>query len=186
MAEEKKQSPPWKRPVSTLAPAWMSASVDRLEHERAETLDSARKKQKETPREGAEESQAAASSAAASSAAASGQATGSPSPVSLPPPVHDDMKNFKYVSLTPAAFTPTRHLFMCAGRPMVVPCFVYSPTPPTFVMPSRSHSPCISCCPSCFLLPYLMSSLSLPPEMTHACVCGHSFACECADPKPSM
>ena len=30
---------------------------------------------------------------------------------------------------------------MCAGRPMVVPCFVYSPTPPTFVMPSRSHAP---------------------------------------------
>ena len=22
--------------------------------------------------------------------------------------------------------------------------------------------------------------------MTHACVCGHTFACECADPKPSM
>ena len=31
-----------------------------------------------------------------------------------------------------------------------------------------------------------MSSLSLPPEKTHACVCGKTFAFEGANPKPSM
>ena len=143
MADEQQQSrPPWKRaqPLASLTPPWLGAQVDRLEHAREETLDSARKRQKETPREEAEESQAASSSAAASSAAATGEPTAS-GPEGLPPRVAEDMKNFKYVSLTPAAFLPTRHLFMCAGRPMVAPCFVYSPTPPKFVMPSPSHAP---------------------------------------------
>ena len=142
MAEEKQPNRPWKRQVPPLAPDWMSAQVDRLERGREEHLDSARKRQRETPREGDEAMQPGASSAAPASSA-SGQATELPSPVSLPPPVSvsEDMEAFRYVSLTPASFLPTRHLFMCAGRPIVVPCFIYSPTPPTFLLPSLSDAP---------------------------------------------
>ena len=136
MADDKQPTPPWKRQVNPLAPDWMEASVCRLEEARAETLDSARKRQ----REGDEEKPAAASSAAPASSA-SGQATELPSPVRLPPQVSEDMRKFRYVSQTPASFSPTRHLFMCAGRPIVVPCFMYSPTPPTFLMPSLSDAP---------------------------------------------
>ena len=142
MAEEKQPNRPWKRQVPPLAPDWMSAQVDRLERGREEALDSARKRQRETPREGDEPMQPGGSSAAPASSA-SGQATELPSPVSLPPPVSvsEDMEAFRYVSLTPASFLPTRHLFMCAGRPIVVPCFIYSPTPPTFLLPSLSDAP---------------------------------------------
>ena len=143
MAEEEPPPRPWKRPVApldSLATSWMNAQNSRLEFARDEALDSARKRQKETPREGAEPMQGSASSAAAASSAA-GQATELPSPVSLPPPVSEDMAKFRYVSLTPASFLPSRHLFMCAGRPIVVPCFIYSPTPPTLLMPSLSDAP---------------------------------------------
>ena len=141
MADDKQPTRPWKRVVApVLAPDWMSASVVRLEEAREETLDSARKKQRETPREGDEEMAAASASAAAASSA-SGQPTELPSSVSLPPPVSEDMRKFRYASLTPASFAPTRHLFMCAGRPMVVACFMYSPTPPSFLMPSLCDAP---------------------------------------------
>ena len=95
----------------------MNASVVRMEEERDEALDSARKKQRETP-EGDEEMPAAAASA-----------SGQPSE-SLPPPISEDrlsedMRNFRYASMTPASFAPTKHLFMCCGRPMVVASFMY-------------------------------------------------------------
>ena len=126
MADHQQPSQQWKRQPLSAAPDWMTAQVHRLEETRAETLDSARKKQRETPRE-ADEGMPAASSSAAPGSSPGGQATELPSPVSLPPPVSEDMRKFRYVSLTPASFSPTRHLFMCAGRPMVVPCFMYSP-----------------------------------------------------------
>ena len=140
MADDKQPTRPWKREVYPLGPDWMSASVRRLEEARAETLDSARKRQRETPREGDEE-MAAASASAAAATSASGQPTELPSSVSLPPPVSEDMRKFRYASLTPASFAPTRHLFMRAGRPMVVACFMYSPTPPSFLMPSLCDAP---------------------------------------------
>ena len=60
MADDKQPTRPWKRVVApVLAPDWMSASVVRLEEAREETLDSARKRQRETPREGDEEMAAA-------------------------------------------------------------------------------------------------------------------------------
>ena len=140
MADDKQPTRPWKRVVTPLAPDWMSASVGRLEEARAETLDSARKRHRETPREGDEEMAAASESAAAASSA-SGQPTALPSSVSLPPRVSEDMRKFRYVSMTSASFAPTGHLFMCAGRPMVVACFMYSPTPPSFLMRSLCDVP---------------------------------------------
>ena len=134
MADDKKpDKQPWKRVVHPiLAPAWMTASVHRLEEAREETLDSARKRQRETPREEDSEMAAAAGSSASGEPTASGS-------VSEPPSVAEDMRNFRYASMTPAAFYPTRHLFMCAGRPMVVACLMYSPTPPL------SHAKSLRC-----------------------------------------
>ena len=133
---------PWKREVNPiLTPAWMEASVERLEEAREEILlEMARKKQRETPREGDEERPEASEEMAAASSA-SGQPTARPSSASLPPQVSDDMAKFRYASMTPASFMPTRHLFMCAGRPMVVACFMYSPTPPSFLTPSLCDAP---------------------------------------------
>ena len=144
MADKKDPSRPWKRSVvPVLTPDWMTASVVRMEEAREETLDSARKRQRDTPREGDEEMPAAEASAPAASSG-TGQPTELPSSASLPPPVSEDMRNFRYASMTPASFQPTRHLFMCAGRPMVVACFMYSPTPPSFqvsvMLPRKRHS----------------------------------------------
>ena len=88
MAEEQQPTRPWKRSVvPVLAPDWMTASVVRLEQAREETLDSARKRQRETPREDDEEMPAAAASSAAASSA-TGQPTELPSgSESLPPPM---------------------------------------------------------------------------------------------------
>ena len=120
---------PWKRQVfPELAPDWMTASVVRLEETREETLDSARKRQRDTPREEDEE-MPAAGAYAAQATAFSGEPTASGS-TSEPPSVAEDMRNFRYTSMTPASFQAARHLFMCAGRPMVVACLMYSPTPP--------------------------------------------------------
>ena len=116
MSEEQQPQRPWKRQVEPLGPEWMKASVGRLEEVRAETLDSARKRQRE-----AEEAEPAAESAA------SGVPAEYPSQKCLPPSVAADMRRFRHLTMTPASFVPQRHLFMCAGRPMVVPCFMYSP-----------------------------------------------------------
>ena len=141
MADKKDPSRPWKRSVvPVLTPDWMTASVVRMEEAREETLDSARKRQRDTPREGDEEMPAAEASAPAASSG-TGQPTELPSSSSLPPSVSEDMRNFRYASMTPASFQPTRHLYMCAGRPMVVACFMYSPTPPSFLMPSLCDAP---------------------------------------------
>ena len=78
MADDKQPTRPWKRVVAPLGPDWMIASVGRLEEARAETLDSARKRQRETPREGDEEMAPASASAAAASSASS-QPTALPS-----------------------------------------------------------------------------------------------------------
>ena len=109
MSEEQQPPRPWKRQVAPLGPDWMSASVGRLEETRAETMDSARKRQRE-----------AASSSAAAESSASGLQTTLLSQESLPPPVAEDTRRFRHVTMTPASFVPQRHLFMCAGRPMVV------------------------------------------------------------------
>ena len=116
MSEEQQPNRAWKRQVVPCGPEWMTASVARLEETRAETLDSARKRQRE-----AESAEPAAESSG------SGLQTTLLSQESLPPPVAEDMRRFRHVTMTPASFIPQRHLFMCAGRPMVVPCFMYSP-----------------------------------------------------------
>ena len=119
MSEE--QPPPnreWKRKVEPLGPDWMKASVERMEESRAETLDSARKRQRDAQ---------TASPAAESSGSVSLLQETLLSQESLPPPLSEDMRTFRHVTMTPASFMPQRHLFMCAGRPMVVPCFMYSP-----------------------------------------------------------
>ena len=145
MADDRpNETRPTGRMPLAMGPDWMSASAARLEEAREETLDSARKRQR-TPRAGDEEMAAASSSAAAASSA-SGQPTVS---VSLPPPttsIAEDMKKFRYASLTPAAFLPTRHLFMCAGRPMVVGSFMYSPTTPSFLKEAPQHNPMVWDC----------------------------------------
>ena len=138
MADDKKPTQPWKRSVApVVVPDWMTASVVRLEEAREETLDSARKRQRETPLEEDEEMPPVGAYVAAASSA-SGEPTASGS-VSEPPSVAEDMRNFRFASMTPAAFYPTRHLFMCAGRPMVVACLMYSPTP------SLSHAKSLRC-----------------------------------------
>ena len=121
---------PWKRQVQPiLTPHWMTASVVRLEEEREEALDSAaRKKKRDTPREQGEE-EPPVGAYVAQAAASSGEPTASGS-TSEPPSVADDMRNFGYASMTPASFQAARHLFVRAGRPMVVACLMYSPTPP--------------------------------------------------------
>ena len=116
MSEEEQPNRAWKRQVHPIAPDWMKASVGRLEETRAETMDSARKRQRE----------AESASPAAESSGSALQST-LLSQESLPPPVAEDMRRFRHVTMTPASFIPQRHLFMCAGRPMVVPCFMYSP-----------------------------------------------------------
>ena len=130
MSEEQQPNRAWKRQVVPCGPEWMTASVARLEETRAETLDSARKRQRE-----AESAEPAAESSG------SGLQTTLLSQESLPPPVAEDVRRFRHVTMTPASFIPQRHLFMCAGRPMVVPCFMYSPTPPSFLMPSLCDAP---------------------------------------------
>ena len=133
---------PWKREVyPVLTPAWMEASVERLEEVRKEILvEMAKKKQRETPREGDEKMEEVSEEMAASSSA-SGPATAGPSSASLPPQVLDDMAKFRHASMTPASFMPQRHLFMCIGRPMVVACFMYLFTPPSFLTPSLCDAP---------------------------------------------
>ena len=130
---EQPPNPPWKRMVTSLGPDWMSASVERLEEARAETLDSARKKQRDTPREDPDEEMFSPSASATAASASSGQRRALPSSASLPPRVSEDMEKFRHMTLTPASFVPQRHLFMCAGRPMVVALFMYSPTHPPFL-----------------------------------------------------
>ena len=133
---------PWRREVpSILTPAWMEASVSRLEEAREEILqEMARKKHRETPREGDQEVKEEIEEMPAASSA-SGSASQLGSSVSLPPQVSEDMAKFRYASMTPASFMPTRHLFMCAGRPMVVACFMYLLTPPSFLRPSVCDAP---------------------------------------------
>ena len=108
MSHNKISQSEWKRQVVPSGPMSMAASCARLEETGAETLDSARKGQRE-----AESSEPAESSGSAVQ-------SGGPS-------VHEDMRDFRYRTMTPASFVPQRHLFICAGRPMVVPCFMYSP-----------------------------------------------------------
>ena len=142
MADDDETANPWKREVpSILTPAWMEASVSRLEEAREEILqEMARKKHRETPREGAVEVKEEIEETPAASSA-SGSASQVRSSVSLPPQVSEDMAKFRYATMTPASFMPTRHLFMCAGRPMVVACFMYSPTPPSFLTPCLCDAP---------------------------------------------
>ena len=139
--------PTGRRPLP-LGPDWMSASVARLEEAREETLDSARKRQR-TPRAG-DVDMAAASSSAAAASSVSLPPPAPPQPTVTPPPSNtspaEDMKKFRYASLTPAAFLPTRHLFMCAGRPMVVGSFMYSPTTPSFLKEAPQHNPMVWDC----------------------------------------
>ena len=108
MSQKQPSQSEWKRQVVPHGPMWMAASCARLEETRAETLESARKRQKE-----AESSEPAESSGSAVQSGA--------------PSVHEDMRDFRYRTMTPASFVPQRHLFICAGRPIVVPCFMYSP-----------------------------------------------------------
>lgn len=115
-SEEQQPNRAWKRQVEPLGPDWMKASVGRLEETRAETMDSARKRQRE-----------AESASPAAESSGSGLQSTLLSQESVPPPVAEDMRRFRHVTMTPASFIPQRHLFMCAGRPMVVPCFMYSP-----------------------------------------------------------
>ena len=115
----------WKRQVYPICtPAWMTAQVVRLEEEREETLDSARKKQRASPRGEEDEEAPPVGVYVAQAAAASGEPTASGS-ADEPPSVPEDMHKFRYASMTPASFQVSRHLYMCSGRPMVVPCLMY-------------------------------------------------------------
>ena len=135
MSDEEQPRRTWKRQVQPMGPEWMTASVGRFEEARGETLDSARKRQRE-----AESAEPAAESSG------SGLQTTLLSQESLPPPVAEDVRRFRHVTMTPASFIPQRHLFMCAGRPMVVPCFMYSPHLQPFscqvsvMLPRKRHS----------------------------------------------
>ena len=122
--DENPKKKPWKRQVTPhLTPAWMTASVARMEEERVETLDSARKKQRNT--EGEEDEPATRVGVyVAQAAAVLGEPTASSS-ASEPPTIAEDMRKFRYASMTPASFQAARHLFMCVGRPFVVPCLMY-------------------------------------------------------------
>ena len=111
MADHEQPKPPWKRQVTPFGPEWMKASCARMEEARAETLEQKRQRD--------------AASAMAAGSSGSGLQTSLPSGESLPPPVAEDMRRFRFVTMTPACFVPQRHLFMCAGRPIVVPCFMY-------------------------------------------------------------
>ena len=94
---------PWKRQVfPILTPDWMTASVVRMEEAREETLDSARKRQRDTPREEDEE-MPPVGAYVAQATASSGEPTASGS-TSEPPSVAEDMRNFRYASMTPASF----------------------------------------------------------------------------------
>ena len=115
MSQEQPPQSEWKRQVVPCGPQWMAASCARLEETRAETLDSARKRQRE-----AESSEAPAQSSGSASQETFSQESEEPN-------VHEDMRNFRFATMTPASFLPQRHLYMCAGRPIVVPCFMYSP-----------------------------------------------------------
>jgi hypothetical protein len=57
-----------------------------------------------------------------SGAASSGAVNRRESP---PPPnnIAADMKRFRMATMTPASFVPQRHVCICVGRPIVVPCF---------------------------------------------------------------
>ena len=116
MSQEQPPNPEWKRQVVPCGPDWMAASVVRLEERRAETLDSARKSQRE-----------AESSGAPAQSSGSGLQNTLNSQESIAPTVVEDMRHFRHMTMTPASFVPQRHLYMCAGRPIVVPCFMYSP-----------------------------------------------------------
>lgn len=97
-------SQPWRRKVEPECPPWMEESVERLEKKRAEYMTANQKRQLAIADEPA------------------GASSSSGLHESLPPPVdwHEDMKRFRHASMTPASFAPTRHLYMCCGRPMVV------------------------------------------------------------------
>ena len=107
MSHNKISQSEWKRQVVPCGPMSMAASCARLEETGAETLDSARKGQRE-----AESSEPAESSGSAVQSGA--------------PSVHEDMRDFRYRTMTPASLVHLRWSF-CAGRPIVVPCFMYSP-----------------------------------------------------------
>ena len=117
-AMSSQEQPPeeWKRQVVPCGPDWMAASCARLEETRAEVLDSARKRQRE-----------AESSGAPAQSSGSGLQNTLNSQESIAPTVVEDMRHFRHMTMTPASFVPQRHLYMCAGRPIVVPCFMYSP-----------------------------------------------------------
>ena len=107
MSHNKISQSEWKRQVVPCGPMSMAASCARLEETGAETLDSAREGQRE-----AESSEPAESSGSAVQSGA--------------PSVHEDMRDFRYRTMTPASLVHLRWSF-CAGRPIVVPCFMYSP-----------------------------------------------------------
>ena len=77
-------------------------------------------------------------SAAAGPSSSGATSSGSAFHESLPPPMRpdEDMKMFRHASMTPASFFPQRHVYMCCGRPMVVPCWMLSllGTPPTILI----------------------------------------------------
>ena len=121
--QPQQQQPQWKRVVTPNSPVWMRESCARLEEARAEALET-RKRQR------------AAAAAAASSADVPPWRR--PKPESLPP--QTDMRHFRMLTMTPASFVPQKHLFMCIGRPMVVPCLMYLPTPPSFLIRNQSEA----------------------------------------------
>ena len=123
LENKKKQQPAWKRQVIPNSPAWMSESCARLEEARAEALET-RKRQR--------------AAAAAASSSSDVPPRRRPKPESLPP--QTDMRNCRMLSMTPASFVPQKHLFMGIGRLMVVPCFMYLPTPPSFLIRNQSEA----------------------------------------------
>ena len=100
----------------------MKASVARMEEEREETLDSARKKQRKKDEEYEQATRVGVYVAQAASVLSEPTASSS---ATEPATVAEDMRKFRYASMTPASFQAARHLFMCVGRPFVVPCLMY-------------------------------------------------------------